>query len=150
MRYYNRAAFTLLELIVVIFIVSSVVAVVIPAISGLGEDAVKKDAKRLASILRLLNDTAIATKETQRFNVNFRDKTVSYTAEDADKKEKLESLTAIETASGGLLSAGDISVFFGALGANEALRLFLSDGKTHLSVTLNPMSGRIKITSDNK
>jgi prepilin-type N-terminal cleavage/methylation domain-containing protein len=147
-RPHKKAAFTLLELIVVIFIVSAVVAVVIPAISGLGEDAIKKDARKIVSILMLLNDTATATKETQRFNVDFRDKTVTYKTEDAEKKEKIESLAAIKTASGGLLSAGDVTVFFGALGANEAFKIFLSDGKTNLSVTLNPMSGRIKIDSE--
>jgi prepilin-type N-terminal cleavage/methylation domain-containing protein len=72
-RVLNHNAFSLLELIVVIFVISLFVGLVIPVFykSGLGE--LRSDAAKIASLLRYLNDTAISRKETIPLKVSLED-----------------------------------------------------------------------------
>ena len=52
-----RIGFTLIELVVVIFVVSLVVAISLPSFRHIGANTLKSDARRVASILRYLNET---------------------------------------------------------------------------------------------
>jgi prepilin-type N-terminal cleavage/methylation domain-containing protein len=141
----SKKGFTLLELIVVIFILSLVLAVSLPSLSGIGESKVKSDAKRLGSIVRYLSDSAITTKNTLQVTITFAEKVVRYVGPDGEKAERFDALSGIELQSMGMVSEGEVTVFFSPLGASESFILHLTDDKSDMSVAFNGMSGRVKI-----
>lgn len=144
------SGFTLLELIVVIFIISFILAVALPSFTGIGESKLKSDSKKAASILRYLNDTSITTKESLEMKVHLKEKTLYYKAYEGEKKERLESLSGISLQSKGLVSEGEATVFFNSSGAAENIHLHLSDGKSGTTVELSASSGRVRIRDDSE
>lgn len=142
--------FTLLEIVVVIFIVSLALAIVFPSFTGIGESRIKSEARRLASVIRYLNDTSISTKETVAMKFNFRDKALSYKARDEEKTEKFDSVSNIEVQSKGLVSDGEVIIFFGTSGAQESFKLHLKDDKSAMEITMNAMNGKVKIIQNEK
>lgn len=139
-----------MEIIVVIFVLSMVLAVALPSFTGIGESRMKSEAKRIASILRYLNDSALSTKETLSMKIDFRDKSIGYNGPDGDKSESFETLHDIELQSKGKISQGDVIVFFGPAGAAESVRFNLRDEEQTLGVALNAMSGRVKVLENEK
>lgn len=137
--------FTLLELIVVIFIASLILAVSVPSFTGVFDSRVKSDARRIASILRYLNDSAISTKDPLNLKVNLNTKMLSYKGPDEVKTERLDSISGIELQSKGLLSEGEVIIFFGATGVSENFNILLKNDKSYVTVSLNSLSGRVKI-----
>ncbi len=136
------SGFTLIELIVVIFIVSLFAAITLPSFRSYESDKVKAEAKRLASILRYLNDTASFRKEELYLTVNFRDNSISYETEEGEKRENLEYLRTLFVETKGEIQSGEVKIIFTPLGAGEFMSFNLSD---HLKVELNPLSGRVRV-----
>ncbi|MGD1076487.1 MAG: prepilin-type N-terminal cleavage/methylation domain-containing protein, partial [Thermodesulfovibrionales bacterium] len=147
-QFTSDPGFTLLELVVVIFVLSLVLALSLPSFTGIGESKIQSDAKRLASILRYLNDSAISTKESLYLKVNFQDKTIHYNGPDGEKTETFDALSDIELQSKGTVSEGEATVFFGPSGASESLQMHLRSDKQDLTIALNALSGRVKITKN--
>jgi prepilin-type N-terminal cleavage/methylation domain-containing protein len=145
---FRGSGFTLLELLAVIFIISLLFALAVPSFTGIGVNSVKSDARRIASILRYLNDNSLSTKEVFPMKFRLSDKLVIYQAPEGEKTEKIEELRGVELPSHGLLREGEAVVFFGPTGASEALSVYLGDGKDALTVKLNPLSGRVKIVQN--
>ncbi len=141
----NNGGFTLLELIVVVFIVAIVMSIVFPAFVGFGEGKLKSEAREVASILRYLNDSAISRKET--FNMRFMlDKNmVSWNGPEGERGKKFEGMTGVTTQSTGLVSKGEVTVFFEPLGLRENLSVHLNRGNKNLTVVLEHLSGKVKI-----
>ena len=137
--------FTLLELMVVIFIVSLVLALVLPSFTNIGESRIASEAKRLGSIVRYLNDNAISTKESQKMKINLGDKTVDYSGPDGEKSERFDSISSIELQSKGMISEGEATIFFGPSGGIESFNINLKDDKSGMEVSFNSMSGRVQI-----
>ena len=145
-----RAGFTLLELIIVIFVISISLAVVFPSFYGFGEKEIKADARRIASVLRYLNDSALAKKDTYSLKFDLEENTVSWYGPDGGKTEKLKSLSSIEIQSKGEVKEGQVVIFFNPLGIEESIAIYLQDGEERMSVTLNSISGRVKIMHDER
>ncbi|MCC6347339.1 MAG: prepilin-type N-terminal cleavage/methylation domain-containing protein, partial [Nitrospirales bacterium] len=112
----SEEGFTLLELLVVIFIIALVAAVVFPSLHLLEGRGLNTEAKRIASILRYLNDTALAAKEECTLKVDFREGTLSWKGPDFDRSEKFRTLAGITLPSRGEIREGEVTVFFDALG----------------------------------
>ena len=144
----GRRGFTLLELVVVVFIISLLAAVIFPSFSGLGEKRLKSEAKKTASLLRYLNDSAIYTKETYSLKFDLQEGLISWKGPDGEKKEKIRSLSAVRLSSKGEVKEGDVTVFFGPLGVQENIEILLKDKGEGMRVTLNPVSGRVKIVQN--
>ena len=138
-------AFTLIELVVALFIISIVLSLSLPALTGIGEKKLVSDAKRIASILRYLSDSGISAKETLPLNVDFGDKLIRYSGPDGEKSERFDNLSSIELQSKGMVAKGDVTVFFGPSGASESFQVHLHNDKEDISVVLNALSGRVKI-----
>lgn len=138
--------FTLLELIVVIFIVSLVLATSLPSFTRIGESRIKSDAKKLASIIRYLNDTAVSTKNNVYLKIDFKGRVVSYETSEEKRTEKFESISGVELQSRGMVSDGEVVILFGSSGAKESFKVYLSDGKGTKTIILNSLSGRVSIT----
>ncbi|HXX80281.1 MAG TPA: prepilin-type N-terminal cleavage/methylation domain-containing protein [Thermodesulfovibrionales bacterium] len=146
----RRGGFTLLELMVVIFIISVVLALALPTFTGMGENKLLSDAKRIASILRYLNDSALSTKESLTLRVDFKDKVIGYNGPEGEKSEQFDSLTGVELQSKGMITEGELFVFFSPLGAQENITMHLGDEDSSISVALNSMNGRVKIIQNAK
>lgn len=142
--------FTLLELILVIFIISLFAALVYPSFSGFTESQLRADARKTASLLRYLNDSAIARKEQYALSFDFRDSALSWKGPEGDKKERLRTLASLTIPSRGLVHDGSVKVFFGPLGAQEQIEVLLRQGDDRLRVTFTPLSGRTKIHEEKR
>jgi general secretion pathway protein H len=142
------SGFTLIELIIVIFIISLLSAVVLPSFYQLGADSLKTDAKKLASILRYLNDSAIYSKQTFTLKFDLSDRSLTWNGPDGDKAEKFKDLTGLNLPSKGSVKEGQVTVIFSPLGLRENLDIILNNGNKELRVIFNSLSGRVKITED--
>ena len=140
-----------LELIAVIFIISLVVALVFPVFDGpggLSERGPDSDAKRVASILRYLNDLAISAKEPLNITFDLNNDSIAWKSSEGIKSETFKSLSAVQLPSKGTVREGRIILFFNPLGAGEDISVYLHGTKKELKVHLNHMTGRVKIVSN--
>ncbi|MBA4372452.1 MAG: hypothetical protein C0402_06275 [Thermodesulfovibrio sp.] len=140
--------FTLLEIILVVFIISLFTAFALPSFSNLGSGGLKNDAKKFASLLRYLNDSSIYTKKDFQLNFNFSDKTVSWNGPEGEKSRELGAITSVTLPSKGIVREGQIIVFFGPLGISENIEITLSKGEHEAKISMNSLSGRVKITDN--
>lgn len=137
--------FTLLELIVVIFIVSLMLMVSFPYFTISEGGKLKSEAALLASVLRYLNDSAVSAKETYGVKIDLRQKTVSYKGPDGEKVERIDELSSVSLQSRGTVSDGEVIVFFTPTGASESFTINLQGDDSAIAVSSNSLSGRIGI-----
>jgi prepilin-type N-terminal cleavage/methylation domain-containing protein len=140
----SGSGFTLLELAAVLFIISLLAALVFPAFYGTN-NKLKSDARKLASLLRYLNDNAISAKETYPLKFDLGEEMLSWKGPDGEKSEKVPSLAGVDLQSKGELNKGDVTVFFGPIGISEYMALHLKEDDKEMTVSINPVSGRVKI-----
>jgi general secretion pathway protein H len=146
---FNDRGFTLLELIVVLFILSVVMAIVLPSLAGFGEDKLKSEAKEIASMLRYMNDSAASRKETFSIKFDLDKNLVSWRDPEGEKTKRFYDLTAVTAQSIGTVSKGEAIFFFGPLGIRENLSVHVGRGEKNTTITLNHLSGRVKIIQNN-
>jgi type II secretion system protein H len=146
----SRRGFTLLELIVVLFIISLVTALILPSFSGFGENKLKSEAREMASILRYMNDSAVSRKETFLMKFDLDEGTVYWKGPDGEKKKKFDDITGVTTQLTGKVSKGEITLFFEPLGVRENLSVYMSKGNKEMAITLNHLSGKVKIIQNGK
>jgi len=140
--------FTLMEMIVVVFIISLVLAVSFPSFTIQQEGKLLSEAGHIASILRYLNDNAIFEKETYDLNINFKDRIIRYNGPDGEKKKKIDNLSGITLQSRGKVIDGEVTVFFGPAGMGESFTIHLTGEKSSLEIVFNALSGRVKVNAD--
>ena len=145
---FRREGFTLLELIAVIFIISLFTAIVLPSFYSFGDNKLKSDARKMASLLRYLNDSSISSKKTLSLKFDLQEGSILWQGPDGEKTEQLKSLASVEMQSQGEIKEGQVTVFFGPLGTPEDIAVHLKNEKEGMTVTLNSISGRAKITED--
>jgi general secretion pathway protein H len=138
--------FTLIELVVVLFIISLTAALVFPSFYNLGERRIASDANKIASLLRYLNDTSIYTKETYSLKFDLRDHEISWNGPEGEKQENIKSLSSLYLPSKGQIQEGEVTIFFGPFGAAENIQVRLKDNEKDMTVTFSPISGRAKIS----
>jgi prepilin-type N-terminal cleavage/methylation domain-containing protein len=139
------SGFTLLELAVVLFIISLFAAIILPSFAGLGENELKSEAEEMASILRYLSDSALSRKETYYLKIDLDKNMVSWSGPDGEKAKRFGDLTGVKTQSAGLLSGGELTFFFEPVGVRENLSIRLGKADKNFTITLNHLSGRVKI-----
>jgi prepilin-type N-terminal cleavage/methylation domain-containing protein len=142
---FSDSGFTLLELIVVLFILSIVMAIVLPSLAGFGEDRLKSEAKEIASVLTYLNDSAASRKETFALKFDLDKNLITWKSPEGEKTKRFDDLTAVTAQSVGTVSHGEAIFFFGPLGIGENLSVHVGRGDKNTTVTLNHLSGRVKI-----
>lgn len=147
-RHEPQRGFTLLELIVTLFLLGLVLGLVIPSFSSLGQQQALAESKRIASILRYVNDTSVITREGCSLTFDLGARTLTYRLPEGEKTETFPSLSAVELSSKGRLSEGEVTLFLDHSGPRESVRVLLADEKKTVSVTLNHLSGRVKIAEE--
>lgn len=139
-----RNAFTLIELMVVLFLVSLLAALVVPALQH-SESRINAEARKVASTLRYLNETAASKKVTLSISFDLDKGAITWEDSEGQRAEDMESLAAVELQSRGMVKEGELIVFFEPLGLREYLLVYLRDGSEERTVAFNPVSGRVKI-----
>lgn len=143
----QKNGFTLLELLIVIFLLSLMLTLAVPSFTFIGENPVKSDSKRIASLVRYLNDSAILRKEIYSMKIDFKDKVIDYSGPEGQRTERFDTIVSVNLQTKGSVKEGEIIIPFGPLGPSEALSIFLGDNENSFEVTLNPLSGRVIIVS---
>lgn len=138
--------FTLLELIVALFLISVLAAVILPSFAGLGERRVKSEAREIASILRSLNDNAISRKETYWVKFDLDGNLIQWKSPEGEKTKGFDGLTSLTTQSTGTLSKGEITIPIEPLGFRENLSVLVGSGEKNMTITFNHLNGKVKIT----
>jgi len=144
----GQLGFTLLELVVVIFMVSLLTAIIFPSFYRWGDRGLEYDARRIASVLRYLNDRAISSKETCSLKVDLQKDIISWKSPDGEKREGFPSLVSITLQTRGEVKEGEVILFFGPLGIQEAIAIRLKTGDKGMRIAFHPVSGKAKIVSD--
>jgi type II secretion system protein H len=144
----SKQGFTLLEIVVVLFIVSLVMAIVLPSFAGFGESKLKSEAREMASILRYMNDSAVSRKETFLIRFDLDKNMVTWQGPDGEKTKKFDDMTGVTTQSNGMVSKGELIVFFEPFGIQENLSVHMRRGKKGVVITLNHLSGKVKIKDE--
>jgi len=141
--------FTLLELILCIFVLSLFLTLALPSFTGVGQRKAEADAKMAASVLRLLYDSALSRKETFTLTVDLNRKALSYQRPEGDRSETFTSLRSVTVPSRGQLSEGEITITFTGLGIPENLRLTFDNGsRPDIVVMLSHLSGKVSLTHE--
>lgn len=141
----RQRGFTLLELIVVIFVIALLAGIVFPSFRGLSTRQLSSDARRIASLLQYLSDSAMASKETYSVDFDLQRSSISWKGPEGDKTESLKTLAGVDLQSKGMTREGLVTVFFGPAGILEYIEVLLKDNENGIKVTFNPISGRAKI-----
>lgn len=145
---YNKSGFTFLELLVGLFILSLVMAIVMPSFSGFGENKLKSEAREIASILRYVSDSAASRKETFSMKFDLDRDVISWRGQEGEKARTFNNMTGVTTQSLGRVSKGEVLFLFEPLGVRENLSVHIGKGDKNMTITLNHLSGRVKIKDE--
>lgn len=132
----------------VLFIISLLLGVVFPSFYGLQERKLKSESRRIASLLRYLNDSSIATKQILPLKLDLQGGTLTWKDQGGERTDRFRSLDSVHLPSKGEVREGELIVFFGPMGIQEPISIHLREEKKGMTITLNPWSGRAKIFPD--
>jgi type II secretion system protein H len=144
----NKKAFTLVELVVVLFIISLTTALVMPNLWNTGKRALKSEAKRIGATLRYINDEAIGKKRLFTVTFDLDSGSWGFRSEGESRKFQLNKdiiLNDVHVPSLGKVSNGEVIMKFGASGPAEPLTVHLVAGDNDYTVQFNHISGRSKV-----
>jgi prepilin-type N-terminal cleavage/methylation domain-containing protein len=137
--------FTLLEMVVVLFIVSLFLTLTYPSFSYLTAHKEARSPHRLLSVIRLLHDSAINTREDLFIRFEFGGKKSTrppqavYTLPEGRRKLDLDGMVSVMIPSRGEIKEGKLTLIFGPFGYPEPFEVWFSGGDR---VVYNPFSGR--------
>ena len=140
--------FTFLELAVVLFIVSLMLALVYPAFRARSSDYAPL---RVASVLKEVNESSQARKENYSITFDMDGHAISWTGPDGNQSMNAPGLRSVTLPSRGEVDQGTLEVLFDYSGAPEDITVLLDgkDGKA-FNVKLEEMSGRVYIQNANE
>ena len=151
-RKYNtrrrNSAFTLIELVIVIFIISLTTALIVPNLWDNGETALKSEAKRIANTLRYIYDEAAGKKLTYTLKVNINEGAWGFESKKESSWFEMKDdivFSDIIIPSLGKITAGEAVLPFGPLGPEEPVTLHLLKNELEYTVIFNHLNGRAKV-----
>jgi prepilin-type N-terminal cleavage/methylation domain-containing protein len=147
-RRCTERGFTLIELIVVIFIISLTTALIMPNLWGTGERALKSESKRIANTLRYIYDEAAGKKLTYELKIDLSSDSWGFESERESRIFNIKEnvmFKDIIVPSLGKVSMGEVIMKFGPAGPEEPIIFHLIKDDLEYTVTFNNMSGRAKI-----
>jgi len=144
----NYRGFTLVELIVVIFIISMTAALIMPSLWDRGERALKKESRHISNTLRYIYDEAVGKKQTFNLKINLDKNVWSYKSKNESRNFELKDgvmFKDIIVPSIGDISFGEVIMAFGPLGPEEPIIVHLIKKELEYTVIFNHISGRSKV-----
>ncbi len=142
------SAFTLFELVIVIFIISLTTALIMPSFWDTGDRALKTEAKRIAGTLRYVYDEAIGKKKPFVLTFNIDKDLYAFKSDNESRSFKLKSDVMFKTVSVpslGDVPEGEVIMEVGPLGPAEPLTVYLFKDDFEYTVIFNHINGRAKI-----
>ncbi len=143
-----KKAFTLIELIVVIFIISITTALIMPSVWDTRERALKSEVKRIGNTLRYIYDEAVGKKETYLIKIDLDGNSWGFESKNKSRSFEMKEnvmFKDIIIPSLGEVSTGEVVLKFGPLGPEEPIILHLIKDKTEYTLVFNHLNGRAKI-----
>jgi len=143
-----KSGFTLIEILVVVFIISLTIALVMPNFLSTGKNALKTEARHMSSALRYIYDEAVGKKQTYLFNINLDENSWGFTSEQETRSFMTKGgveVSDVITLANGEISEGELLIEFGPMGPEESILLHLKKGESAYTIIFNHLSGRTKI-----
>lgn len=140
--------FTLVELIIVIFIISMTAALIMPSLWDTGERALKAESRRISNTLRYIYDEALGKKQTYNLKINLDKDVWSYKSKNESRSFELKDRVMFKdiiVPSLGDVSLGEVIMAFGPLGPEEPVIVHLMKKEKEYTVVFNHISGRTKV-----
>ena len=148
MRFRMRG-FTLLELLVVLFIITTVAFIAFP---NFWSEIAKDDKVTLAATLKKLREEAITTKKEILFTVDFRERQFRIKGAKGMPKDesRIIDMNADETwevfiPSRGTIKEGEVIVAFTPSVQEELIALYLTKNGKDTTIMLHNLSGEVEI-----
>jgi general secretion pathway protein H len=139
---------TLIELIVVLFIISLATAIIIPSLWSTEKESLRSEAKHISSTLRYVYNETMSKKEKYLFEINLDTDMYGFSSNKESKDFRIKGdggFKDIIIPSLGKLFEGEVIVEFGPLGTEEPIVIHLFSGDTEYTVIFNHITGRSKI-----
>ncbi len=159
----KQSGFTLIELMVVMFLIAMTLGLVAPKIfSGLFSDEVKDSTRMIAGLLAEARNKALISRESHYLFFDFQRQTFWFTA-DANASQSLEGLDDdaghplepvrlidFQDNTGKTLNQGIVKIEFFPSGLVRPLLIHLSDDEadTRKTIRVKPFNHRLKIYDD--
>lgn len=143
-----KSGFTLIEILVVVFIISLTIALVMPNFLSTGKNALKTEARHMSSALRYIYDEAVGKKQTYLFNINLDENSWGFTSEQETRSFMTKGgveVSDVITLANGEISEGELLIEFGPMGPEESILLHLKKGESAYTIIFNHLSGRTKV-----
>ena len=140
--------FTLVELIIVIFIISMTAALIMPSLWDRGERALKTESRRISNTLRYMYDEALGKKQTYSLKINLDKDEWSYISKNESRSFELKDSVMFKdiiVPSLGNVSIGEVIMAFGPLGPEEPVIVHLMKNEKESTITFNHITGRTKV-----
>ncbi len=144
----RRAGFTLIELIVVLFIISLAMALIMPSFWATEKSILKSEARHISSALRYIYDEAIGKKQVYVLNINLDNKSWGFKSQKESRSFRMKGdvkIIDVVVPSHGEISRGELIIEFGPMGPEEPIILHLKKGESEYTVIFNHINGRTKI-----
>ncbi len=143
-----KSGFTLIELIVVIFIISLATALIMPSFWGTEKTAVKTEARHISSALRYIYDEAVAKKQIYVLDINLDEESWGFKSKNESRRFEIKDNVEIRDViipSHGEISRGEVIIEFGPMGPDEPIIVHLKKGESEYTIIFNQLNGRTKI-----
>ncbi len=147
-RQISIGGFTLIELIVVIFIISLTASIIMPSIWGSGERSLKSEAKRIGNTLRYIYDEAVSKKQNYALKLDIDNSTWAFESKSESRSFEIKDevmFKDIIVPSHGEVSTGELILLFGPLGPEEPITVHLIKDEAEYTVKFNHLNGRAKV-----
>jgi general secretion pathway protein H len=144
----RRGGFTLIELIVVLFIISLSLTLIMPSVWRSDSSIIKKEARHISSTLRYIYDEAVSKRKNYLITFDIDNSEWRYSDEKNSRDFRLKDhveLKDIVVPSHGEISDGELTVKFGPLGPQEPMILHLIREQDEYTIIFNNMNGKTKI-----
>lgn len=144
----NRKGFTLIELIIVIFIISLTTALIMPSFWETGERVLKSEAKRIGNTMIYIYNESAGKKQPYVLQFDLDTDSWKFESENESRSFQLKDdviFRKIVIPSLGEVTFGKIEMVFSPTGPEESVTLHLIKGAAKYTVMFNHLSGRAKI-----
>lgn len=141
----GHKGFTLLEIVIVIFIVSLFLTLSFPSVSLFYGSRAEKLPERVHSVLRFVNDAAINGQEDVFLKIDLKKKIFSYATSEGRRSFRVPSMVSVYIPSRGEVKDSELTLFFGPFGYPEPLEIRFDGNR---KVVYNPFSGRVKLLTE--
>lgn len=156
LQHYSPAAtfnsisrgFTLVELVIVIFIISMTAALIMPSLWDRGGRALKTESRRISNTLRYIYDEALGKKQTYSVKINLDKDVWSFIGKNESRSFELQDSVMFKdiiVPSLGNVSFGEVIMAFGPLGPEEPIIVHLMKNEKESTITFNHITGRTKV-----